>query len=177
MAKLDQPEYCLSHFVDALLDRIMVEPCWYSAVDHGAAPMGKSKDDQKRANMVRAQRMKARGVKPSHLDWFVYQRGIYAQFELKVRYNKPDLGQETTMRLLRERDIPTGCAKTLRQFYELLVEAGFQLHPNAENILSEIEARHAAADDLAEAIKTGAVVKKRAAPKRAGPRYLWKAMG
>jgi hypothetical protein len=171
---VDQPEHRLSHFVDALLDRVLVEPCWYSAVDHGAAPMGGTKEEQKNARMVRAQRMKARGIKPSHLDWFVYQRGIYAQFELKIGKNDPDDGQETTMRLLRERDIPTGCAKTLRQFYDLLVGAGFALHPNAANILVEIEARYAAADDKAQMIKDGVITKKRYAPKRRGPRYEWK---
>lgn len=161
--------------MDALLDRILVEPCWYSAVDHGAAPMGGTKDEQKQARMIRAQRMKARGIKPSHLDWFIYQRGIYAQFELKYGSNKPDDGQEATMRLLREREIPTGCAKTVRQFYDLLVDAGFALHPNAENILVEIEARYAAADDKARMIKNGEVVKKKYVPRKAGPRYLWKA--
>lgn len=171
---MDQPEHRLSHFVDALLDRIMVEPCWFSAVDHGAAPMGGTKEAQKTARMVRAQRMKARGIKPSHLDWFVFQGGIYAQIELKVGSNNPDDGQDTTMRLLRERGIPTGCAKTLRQFYDLLVDAGFMLHANAANILTEIEARHAAADDKAVLIKTGVVKKKRYAPRKASPRYLWK---
>lgn len=172
---MDQPEHRLSHFVDALLDRILLEPCWFSAVDHGAAPLGKSKEQQRQANMIRAQRMKARGVKPSHLDWFCYQRstGIYAQIELKVGYNDPDDGQETTMRLLRERRIATGWAKNLRQFYDLLVEAGFRLHANAPNILTEIEARHDAADDKAQLIKSGAVVKKRPASRKAGPRYAW----
>lgn len=171
---VDQPEHRLSHFVDSLLDRVMVEPCWYSAVDHGAAPMGGTKEEQKTARMVRAQRMKARGIKPSHLDWFVYQRGIYAQFELKFGSNTPDDGQETTMRLLRERDIPTGCANTLRQFYGLLVDAGFALHANAENILAEIEVRYAVAHDKAQLIKSGVITKKRYAPRKAPPRYTWK---
>jgi hypothetical protein len=169
----DQPEWRLSHYVDALLDRILLEPCWYSAVDHGAAPMGKTDDQQRQANMVRAQRMKARGVKPAHLDWFVYQSGIYAQFELKHGNGKPHDGQLTTMRLLQERGIPTGCAWNLTQFYDLLVAAGFQLHANARNILTEIEARHAAAGDMADMVKTGSVKKKRYAPKKAGPRFVW----
>lgn len=172
---MDHPEWRLSHYVDALLDRVLTEPCWYSAVDHGAAPSkDKSKEARRQENMVRAQRMKARGVKPSHLDWFIYQRPIYAQIELKIGNNDPDARQEDTMRLLAERDIPTGCAKTLRQFYNLLVEAGFVLHANAANILVEIEARHAAADDKAVLIKTGVITKKRYAPKKAGPRYEWK---
>lgn len=174
---MDQPEHRLSHFVDALLDRILMEPCWYSAVDHGVAPLGKSKEQQRQANMIRAQRMKARGIKPSHLDWFCYQKstGIYAQIELKVGYNTPDDGQVTTMRLLRERGIATGWAKNLRQFYDLLVMAGFRLHANAGNILTEIEARYDAASDTAELIKSGVVVKKRVVPRKASPRYTWKA--
>lgn len=142
---MDQPEHRLSFFVDSLLDRILVGDCWYTAIDHSGAAIGKS--DQ--AQMAWRQRQKAMGIKPAHLDWCVYQRetGLYAQFELKSRYNQPTDGQETTMRLLRERGIPTGCAWNLQQFYTLLVEAGFRLHANAANILVEIEARHAAAQD------------------------------
>lgn len=173
MSKIDQPEHRLSHFVDALLDRILVEPCWYSAVDHGATPMGKTDDEQRQANMIRAQRMKARGVKPAHLDWFVFQNGIYAQFELKHGKGKPSDGQLDTMRLLADRGIPTGCAWTLAQFFDLLLSAGFKLHANARNILTEIEARHGAANDKAAMIKTGEVKKKRYAPKKPGPRFLW----
>lgn len=175
MSKIDQPEHRLSHYVDALLDRIMVEPCWHSAIDHAAAAIGNTDEEKKQAQMVRTQRLRAMGVKPSHLDWFVYQKstGIYAQFELKVGYAKPHTGQETTMRLLQQRGIPTGCAWNLAQFYDLLVGAGFQLHGNARNILTEIEARHAAADDKAVLIKTGVIKKKPYVPKRAGPRYVW----
>jgi hypothetical protein len=174
---INQQEHRLSFFVAQLVERVVEEPMWATAIDHAAKPMGKSSEEQRQANMVRAQRMKARGIKPSHLDWAVYQRdtGIYAQFELKVGYNKPDDGQETTMRLLRERGIPTGWARTLRGFYELLVEAGFKLHGNAPNILAEIEARYAAADDKAVMAKRGAGIKKRAAPRKSEPRYTWKA--
>lgn len=173
----DQAEHRLSHYIDALLDRILLEPCWYSAIDHFAVPMGETDESKKIANMVRFQRLKAMGVKPAHLDWFVYQKstGIYAQIELKVGYKSPSVGQETTMKKLRERGIPTGCAKTIRQFYNLIVDAGFLLHANAENIVTEIEARHAASDDKAEMIKSGEIKKKKYKPKKAGPRYQWKA--
>lgn len=172
---MDQPEHRLSYFVDALLDRIMVEPCWFSAIDHGAAPLGKSKEEQRKANMIRAQRMKARGIKPSHLDWFCYQKetGIYAQIELKIGYKQPDEGQLTTMRLLRARGIPTGCAWTLRQFYDLLVQSGFRLHGNSLNILAEIQARYEAADGKADLIAAGVVKKARRASRKASPRYQW----
>ena len=179
---INQQEHRLSFYVAQLVERVVEEPMWATAIDHGAKPMGKSSEEQRQANMIRAQRMKARGIKPSHLDWAVYQRatGIYAQFELKVGYNKPDDGQETTMRLLRERGIPTGWARTLRGFYELLVQAGFKLHGNAPNILAEIEARYEAAQDMAaikrEEASTGKVSRKRFRPAtRSEPRYTWKA--
>lgn len=172
---MNQSEHRLSKFVDAMLDRILVEPCWFTAIDHGIAPLGKNKEEQRQARMVHAQRMKARGVKPSHLDWYCYQKetGVFAQIELKIGDNEPDPGQEVTMRLLRARGIPTGCAWTLRQFYDLLVQSGFRLHGNSLNILAEIQTRYEAADDKADLIAAGVVKKVRRGARKAGPRYQW----
>ena len=136
-----QREHIFSHYVDALLDRIMVEPCWFTAVDHSGAAIGKSDH----AQMAWHQRRKAMGIKPAHLDWYVYQRPIYAQFELKVGRGDLKDGQRATMRLLEARGIPTGCAWTIPQVYRLLVDAGFVLHGNAENIMLEVDARCQAA--------------------------------
>lgn len=160
---MDQAEHRLSFCVAALLDRVMVGEWWATAVDHSGAAIGRTEQ----AQMAWRQRQKAMGIKPAHLDWYCFQRdtGVFAQFELKSGYNKPTEGQETTMRLLRERNIPTGCAWTLREFFDLLVSAGFKLHLNAANILSEVEARHAALDRQAAAVKSGEIKKKRRAPK------------
>ena len=159
---MDQPEHRLSHIVAALLDRILIGDCWHTAVDHSGAAIGKSEQ----AQMAWRQRQKAMGIKPAHLDWYIYQRetGIYAQFELKNGRNGPTTGQETTMRLLTERGIPTGCAWTLPDFFDLVVKAGFRLHPNARNILVEMGERLAALDRAAElkAAKPRKVAKPRA---------------
>ena len=145
----DQPEHRLSHWCRELLARILLEPCWATAQDTAGRAIGATWAEQQQSRMRWEQNQKWYGVKPDQLDWRIFQAPIYAEIELKFGDNKPTTGQQTTMRLLRERDIPTGCAWTLREFYGLLVEARFQLHANAANILTEIEARHAAAQDAA----------------------------
>lgn len=144
---MQQPEHRLSKIVDLMLDRILVGNFWHTAIDHSGAAIGKTEQ----AQMAWRQRQSAMGIKPSHLDFYIYQRdtGIYAQFELKRGKNGPTEGQQTTMRLLTERGIPTGCAWTLPEFFELVVKAGFRLHPNARNILVEMGERLAALDRAA----------------------------
>src|ERR1700742_2215972 len=96
----DQPEHRLSHWVSILIARCVQEPCWFSAIDHSGRAIGGSPQSQ----MAWRHRQKWMGITPSHLDWYIYQSttGKYAQFELKIGSNKPDLGQITTMQLLRE---------------------------------------------------------------------------
>jgi hypothetical protein len=147
-----QREHRLSHYVDKLLDRILLEPCWYTAVDHSGRAIGGSVQ----AQMNWRQHQKWMGIKPSQLDWNIEQRAIdipsdvplwrIAKIELKYGDNTPDHGQETTMRLLADRQIFTGCCWTIAEFYAALKTAGFQLHANAENIAHEIIERHAAAE-------------------------------
>jgi hypothetical protein len=106
------------------------------------------------------------GVKPSQLDYRVAQGKpcLYGEFELKVGSGRPDAGQETTMRLLREAGFATGCAWSVEQFAELLKDAGFRLHPDTDAIVADIAARHAAADAAARA---KAPARKRSASRRA----------
>jgi hypothetical protein len=160
VSKIDQPEWRLSHYVDSLLDRIMIEPCWYSAIEGGTIMINKSPQ----ARMLESQRRKARGIKPHHLDWMVYQYPIYSQFELKYGVPKPSDGQDTTIKLLSDRDIPAACLSTVMGVYHFLRDAGFKLHGNAENIAAEIEARWRAMD---EAKRGGDAKPKRVAKPRA----------
>lgn len=145
MRSHDEGEHRFSHWAKELLERILLEPCWATAQDHSGVSIGN--DPQKQMNWRAKQTWY--GVKPSQLDWRLIQLGpcIYAEIELKYGSGRPTDGQETTMRLLRERGIPTGCAWNLRQFYDLVLAAGFRVHANAANILTEIEARFAAAED------------------------------
>lgn len=138
----------------------MIEPCWYSAIEGGTIMVNKSPQ----ARMLESQRRKARGIKPHHLDWMVYQHPIYSQFELKYGDPKPSDGQETTMKLLADRAIPAACLNTVMSVYDFLRDAGFKLHGNAENIATEIEARWRAMD---EAKRGGEAKPKRASKPRA----------
>lgn len=160
MVKHDQPEWRLSHYVNSLLEKIILEPCWLTAVDTGTQMVHKTQE----ARFAAEARRKARGIRPAHLDWYVYQFPIFSQFELKYGHTKPDPNQETTIELLTKRDIPTGTYCTVLQVYEHVKRAGFKLHGNAENIAHEIELRWRAAD---EAKRGAATVKK---PRKSKPR-------
>ena len=136
-----QREHRLSHYESKLLDRILLEPCWYTAVDHSGRAIGGSVQ----AQMNWRQHQKWMGIKPSQLDWNIEQMAIdipsnvplwrIAKIELKYGDNRPDHGQETTMRLLADRQIFTGCCWNIAEFFAALKTAGFQLHANAENIV------------------------------------------
>jgi hypothetical protein len=145
----DDPEPRLSHWVNELLERILLEPCWFTAQDHSGRAIGGSPQ----AQMNWRQKQRWTGIKVSQLDWRVVQcqPNLYAEIELKYGSGQPDAGQETTMRLLRERGIPTGCAWSVEEFAELLTDAGFRLHPDTNAIVADIAARHAAADAAARA--------------------------
>lgn len=155
-ARRDQAEHRLSHYVDALFDRILMPPVWYSAQDHSGAAIGRSEH----AQMAWRQRQKAMGIKPSQLDWRIVQGApmLYAEIELKVRGNQPTLGQLTTIRLLKERGFPAGVAWSVTEVYEFLRTSCFRLHGNARNITLEIETRWRAEDEAERPTK------KRAAP-------------
>lgn len=140
----DDREHCLSRWVSEWVARAVLEPFWATAIDHSGAAIA----SDERAQMVWRQRQKAMGIRPSHLEWHIYQSstGLFAQIELKTPGNVPTSGQEITMRLLRERNIPSGVCWSVRDFYDLVRSAGFRLHPDAEAITAEIEAKRAAAD-------------------------------
>ena len=148
---INQPEHRLSHYVCEYLDRVLVGDCWFTAVDTGTY-MVKSTPQ---ARFAFENHRRFMGIKPNHLDIYIYQRdtGIFGQFELKVGSNKPTDGQETTMKMLRQRGIPTGCAWAVPEFHALMLDAGFRMHGNAQNIMREVAERHAAAE-MAASMKT-----------------------
>lgn len=173
----DDPEHRLSHWFGEMVERVLMEPCWCTAIDHSGRAIGASNVERRRAQMIWRERQKKMGIKPDHLDWYFYQvaTGIYAQFELKRPDGGPGptTGQEDTMRLLRDRGIPNGWGRSILDGFNFLRAAGFRLHPNSGNIVTEIIERHAAAER--EAAVKKAAPRKRAAPRKAAPRYLWKA--
>lgn len=157
MSKIDQPEHRLSHHCCALLERILVGDCHFTAVDTGTQMVSKSPQ----ARMNWENHRKWMGIKPHHLDIYIHQRstGIYTQIELKVGGNHLTTGQEDTVGLLVRKGYRPGVAWTIRQFFDAIAYAGFELHGNAENIVREIEQRYAAAQDTAD-------LKKAAPPKK-----------
>jgi len=144
---MNQREHRFQHWCCEYLDRALLTdvPVWFTSIESGSY----MQDATKEQRFAWEGHRKYRGIKPCHLDLYVYQKPLFAQFELKVGTNKLTSGQRVTIRLLRDRDIPTGCAYTLREFHSLLVASGFRLHGNAENILKEVELRLAAAEGRA----------------------------
>ena len=145
----DDPEHRLSAAIAGMLERILLEPCWFTAIERAARAQGATEEERKQRTMRWQERLKKRGVKPAHLDWYAYQRPVFTQFELKYGDNKPSDGQKVTMRLLTERQIPTACCWTPMEVYQHLRDAGFRLTPNAEFVARDTELRWRAADEAA----------------------------
>jgi hypothetical protein len=141
-AKPRQIEHGLSHWVDVFLDRCLTGYGWYTAIEGGT--WWKGQTDAQRMHAENKRRL--RGIKPAHLDWYVYQTrtGLFAQIELKVDGRETRKGQEQTMLALFHNGITAGKCETVPEVYALLNKAGFELHGNAENIASELHERYLA---------------------------------
>jgi hypothetical protein len=164
----DQPEWRLSHYVDVLLDRILDQsaPTWYTAVETGSIAFKATVE----ARMRIEQRRRARGIKPAHLDWYVYQQPLFTQIELKYGHSDETDGETRTISQLQSRKIPAACCYTIGQVYEHLKNNGFRLHGNAENITREVEKRWQATDESKRGAKSLATkLVKRRAPKPSMP--------
>lgn len=152
--KNDQPEHRFSHWCLELMDRIILtdQPSWWTAVDHSV----KMTNQTPEAKMNYENHRKYMGVRPHHLDLYVYQYPLFSQIELKFADTHAaaekalTTGQRDTIAVLTRRGVPNGYAWTIRSFYEVLCRIGYRLHANAENIVREIEHRYAAAQDLVD---------------------------
>lgn len=160
----NRPEDRLSIAVDRFLRRTLVPPFYAVAIqdsDGGARSMQQRIRD---AN---------RGRKKGQLDWLCVQTGIYRSVELKRGKNDTSDAQDRTIADLTACGFPPIVAWSLREVYEGLVAAGFRFTLNVETVLQHCEAMLAGWDREAQAILSGEVVKKRAASRKPGPRYVW----
>ena len=178
MSKPDRPEHRFSHWVDVLMDRILLPPCYYTAVDTGTQVF-KGKKGSKEAENARfawENHRRYMGIKPYHLDWYGWQgfenappgHGIYTQFELKYGKNDTNDGQDQTLDVLRRNNIPTGVYRTIVDVFAHMRDAGFRLHGNAASIAHEVELRWRAADEAARGA-VAAPKKRRASARSAYP--------
>lgn len=158
--KPEQAEHGLSRWVDSFLDRALLGRCWYTAIEGGTWLKGATREQRMNAENKR----RARGIKPAHLDWYVWQEstGKYTQFELKVDGSPTRLGQDQTMEALRRNNIPTGVCETVPEVWRFLLDAGFELHGNARNIALELHEQYLA--------KRRAAPKKKRSPRKAAAR-------
>lgn len=140
--KIDQAEWGLSHWVDKFLDRAMLGDCWYTAIEGGV--WTQSKDPAVQMNA--AAKRRARGIKPHHLDWYVWQRttGLYVQFELKVENRPLRPGQRATIALLTRNNICSAVCQTVPEVSDFLADVGFELHGNHRNIALELHEHYLA---------------------------------
>jgi hypothetical protein len=174
--RLDQPEHRLSHYVDVLFDRVVMQPAYYTAVDH-SGPVGQKGDDAELRRIKRLsweQHQRWMGIKPDQLDWYLVQFDpvtfkptAAAWIELKWGSNPPTTGQLQTIEHLTIRGQVCGVARTIAGCLSYLVTAGCRLHSNAENIAKEIQMRLDAAHAAAPA-----KLAKRAAAKPRKPRVV-----
>ncbi len=154
MAAIDQPEWRLQHYGHLMLVRVVLEPCHITGVEHAEAMKNKSPQSIMRL----AQRRKARGIIPGHLDHTVVQAPLYSQIEWKYGDGRLSPTQSETIRILNAKGFPATCCWSVWEAFEHIRDAGFRLHGNAENIAREIEIRWRAAD---EAKRGGAAKKKK----------------
>jgi hypothetical protein len=162
------PEARLSIAVDRFLRRALVPPFYATAV--------KDSDGGERS-VQRRVRDKNRGIHKGILDWDVVQGPpcLARKLELKRGKNHTSDAQDKTIADLTACGAPPVIAWELREVYTGLLEAGFRFLPNVETTLQHWEAQLAGWDREAEMIKSGEVIPKKCAPRKAGPRFLWKA--
>lgn len=131
-AKLNQREHRFQSWTDRLLDRIILPPCFITAIDQA----GKDTDN------ARA-RMQGRGAKFGIPDHWVFQGNpiVAGAFELKVGRNDTTDRQEARMKALRDAGVHADAAWSLWDVLAIARKAGFRLHGNAENICIEMTAR------------------------------------
>lgn len=122
-------------------------------------------------------RDKNRGIAKGQLDYDVRQGppALARKLELKRGANSTTPAQDQTIADLTACGAPPIIAWTLREAYDGLAATGFRFIDGAETVLQHLEATLNGWDRKAEDIKSGAVVRKVAKPRKAGPRYLWKA--
>lgn len=163
----NKPEARLSIAVDRFLRRTLVYPFSATAV--------KDSDGGERTMQQRV-RDKNRGIQKGILDWDITQGppALNRKLELKRGKNRTSDAQDLTIKDLTACGAPPIVAWTLREAYDGLLGAGFRFSEGAETVLQHCEEILAGWDREAEAVLSGEVVKKRAAPRKAGPRFLWK---
>jgi hypothetical protein len=161
----NKPEARLSIAVDRFLRRALVRPCYVTAIHDS---------DGGERTMQQRVRDKNRGISKGQLDWLVVQTGVYRSLELKRGKNGLSDAQHQTVADLTACGFPPVVAWSLGEVYEGLAAAGFQFAENVATVLQHCEEQLAGWDREAADVLAGVVVKKRAAPRKAGPRYEWK---
>ena len=164
------PEGRLSIATYRFLKRALVPPFYVVAVpdsDHGT-----------RSDLQRM-RDAAKGQVAGQLDFDVVQgpNGLARKVELKRGRNGLTEHQKKTVDDLTACGLPPIVARTLREMFTGLLGAGFSFLPNVTTTLAHMEAQLEAWDRNAEAVKSGAVVKKRRPARqqvRVRPALTWK---
>lgn len=157
-----------------MFDRILLKPCWHTAVETGTVIVrreGDSEASMQRSRFARENARKYQGIKPSHLDFYVFQplpmkrthdgpeqmgpAGLYVQIELKIG-TKESANQTATRNALAREGIQSATCRTLQEVHDFIKGLGFRLHPNSSGILFELQQHYEAACRAAKLKAPGA---------------------
>ena len=157
--RLDQPEHRLQGWVDRFLDRVVLPPCFITAVDQAGEE-----------TMNQRARAQGRGLKFGIPDHWVYQADplVVVAIELKAGHGIVSSRQEDRIRALRKAGVHADAAWSIRDVLEIVRRAGIRLHGNADNIAHEITERWLASGEAAKTKKPMV----RARVEKGGPRAV-----
>ena len=150
-----QREQVFQRIVVQFLDRVLMRPCFWTAITH----------ENELTDNARA-RAAARGMRSGVPDLYVAQAGGRSVWiELKWGKNQPSEAQLSVHKALADCTIPRAFCWSIPEVLSALRDAGFAVHLNATNIAAEYQARAEAAVAKAELRAS-----KPRAPRQAKPR-------
>lgn len=127
---MDQREHRFQGWVDRFLDRVILPPCFITAIDLAG-----------QETMNQRARMQGRGTKFGLPDHYVLQDGRSVWIELKAGSNIPTERQKGVMASIRGAGGAADWTATLDGVLAIVRRAGLRIHGNADNICREITER------------------------------------
>jgi hypothetical protein len=107
-----------------LLDSHLLEPCWFTAIEHGRKHSGTA---EQRARQW--QHLKAQGVKQGVADLLILSPGFAMMVELKAAANKQSPAQMAMQQAMARLNHGYAVVRSVEQLGEVLQDNGIPLAP------------------------------------------------